>query len=241
MARRPEQKSEAREVAIVVTASTAVLGVFCLAVADGDLGEAVGRFSVLGGLMGLLVVFSLWEKRARGRAYQDCWRRVCHVLEGDHSHEGLELTGTWKGRPFRAFANLYYGGQYVGTVREYWVSMPAEQSGPGWKAERANPSRGSRGSQLWTIRADAPNTEGRLVRAGLLAAIEESERSAVHIRFGVRLTFYRKMGEVAYQDRSGEAPCADDLVVHLDLVRRAVDVHAAAMAPVTGPEGERSA
>ncbi len=167
-------------------------------------------------LMGLFVLFLLWEKHARSRAYQDCWRKVCHVLEEDHSHDGLQLTGSWKGRPFRAFANLYYGGQYVGTVREYRVSMAAKESGPGWKAERANPSPGSRGSETWTIRADVPSARERLVDAGLLAAVEEAEQNAVHIRRGVRLSFHPRMAEVAYQDRSGEPPCADDLAVHLE-------------------------
>ena len=35
----------------------------------------------------------------------------------------------------------------------------------------------------------------------------------------------------------GEPPCAEDLVVHLDLVRRAVDVHAAMVSYKGHPEG----
>jgi len=46
-----------------------------------------------------------------------------------------------------------------------------------------------------------------------------------------------KTTEVAYEEDSGEPPCAADFVVHLDLVRRAVDVHVAAMARGTTHPG----
>lgn len=126
----------------VVVVSTALLAVCSFVLIGDDLGEAVGRFTVLGGLMGLVVLVSLREKRAGARAYQECWRRICHVLEGEHSHEGFELTGTWKGRSFRAFANIYYGGEYIGIVRQYRVSMPAER--PGRAGRRSG--RGARGA-----------------------------------------------------------------------------------------------
>lgn len=87
------------------------------------------------------------------------------------------------------------------------------------------------------MRTGDPQVHERLIEAGLLAAIEESEQKAVHIRSGSRLAFEPKPAVIAYEDRSGEAPCAADFVVHLDLLHRAVDAHAAAVASLTGRHG----
>lgn len=196
---------------------------------DGDFGEDIWRFSVLAGFFGLVVLYTLWEKRSQGRAFEAHWRRICHVLDEEHSHEGAMLRGTWKGMPFRAYATAYIAGQYAGTVSEYSVTIPAALSGPEWHAERAYDRSGSRGSHLWTVRADARNAEECLREAGLLTAIEDAEQRTMHFRPGSRLLFRSSTTQVAYEDASGEPPCANDLVVHLDLAWRANEVHTAAM------------
>ena len=137
------------------------------------------------------------------------------------------LRGTWKGKPFRAYATTYIAGQYAGTVSEYSVTMPAEHSGPAWRAERDDTTTAPRGRHRWTVKGDTWSAQERLVEAGLLTAIDDAERRAVHLGPGIRLSFRPRLTEVTYEDESGEPPCAEDLVVHLDLVRRAVDVHAA--------------
>ena len=228
MTRRPERTSHRRAFLQVMAAGTAVIAAWCVYKSGGDFGEFLGRFIVLFALFSLFVLFTLWETRSRDRAYETAWQRICHVLDGEHSHEGIVLRGTWKGRPFEALANAYMPGPNTGMVLDYRLSMPADHEGPTWKAERA--ATLSRGSHLWTVRSDLWSAEERLVEAGLLDAIEEAEQRAVHFRRDIRLSFRPKTGEVAYEDRSGEPPCAADLVVHLDLVRRAVDVHVAAMA-----------
>ena len=210
-----------------MAAGTAVITAWCVFKSGGDFGEFFGRFIVLFALLLLLVLFTLWEKRSRGRAYEAAWQNICHVLDGEHNHEGIVLSGTWKSRPFEAWANAYMPGPNTGWVLNYRLSMPADQEGPAWKAERIG--TGWRGLHMWTVRSDEGSAKERLVEAGLLDAIEESEQRAVHFRPAIRLSFRPKTAEVAYEDRSGEPPCAADLVVHLNLVRRAVDVHAAAM------------
>ena len=135
----------------------------------------------------------------------------------------------------RSAGERVHAGPNTGWVLDYSLSMPGEQEGPTWKAERA--ASLSRGSDLWTVRSDVWSAEERLVDAGLLDAIEEAEQHAVHFRPGIRLSFRPKTTEVAYEDRSGEPPWAADLVVHLDLVRRAVDVHVAAMVREGQDEG----
>jgi hypothetical protein len=79
------------------------------------------------------------------------------------------------------------------------------------------------------LRCDGSDAEERLVEAGLLGAIHEAEQSAVHLRPGSRLSFDPATNELAYCDTSGEPPCAPDFVVQLNLVRRVVDIHIAAM------------
>ena len=118
---------------------------------DGDFGEDIWRFSVLAGFFGLLVLYTLRERRSQGKAYEAHWRTICHVLDEEHIHEGAMLRGTWKGMPFRAYATAYIAGQYAGTVSEYSVTIPAAHSGPEWHAERTYDRTGSRGSHLWTI------------------------------------------------------------------------------------------
>lgn len=216
----------------VTAAGTAVIAAWCVLKSGGDFGEFFGRFIVLFALLVVLVLLTLWEKRSRDRAYETAWQRVCHVLNGEHTHEGIVLKGTWKGRPFEAMANAYMPGPNTGMVVAYRLSMPADQEGPPWEAARA--ATLSRGSHLWTVRSDVWSAEGQLVEAGLLDAVEEAEQRAVHFRPDIRLSFGPKTAEVSYQDRSGEPPCAADLVVHLDLVRRAVDVHVSAMASRNG-------
>lgn len=218
--------------ALVFAAGTATIAALCFTQSGGDFGEFFGRFIVLFALLTLFLLFTLWEKRSRDRAYETAWQRNCHVLDGEHSHEGIVLRGTWKGRPFEAMANAYMPGPNTGMVLDYRLSMPTDQVGPAWKAERATTQ--SRGSQLWKVRSDVWSAEERLVEAGLLDAIEEAEQRAVHFRRDIRLSFRPKTTEVAYEDRSGEPPCAADLVVHLDLVRRAIEVHVAAMASKNG-------
>jgi hypothetical protein len=215
---------------VLLAAMVLGLAVMCFALSDGDFGEFVGRFTVLAGLLGVVVLISIWEKRSRGRAYQAGWETICHVLDKDHIHEGQVVKGNWKGRAFRAFATAYSLGEYGGTVVEYGVSMPTEHSGPAWTARREEDSTASRGSHLWRVRADAYAAEDRLIEAGLLLAIEQAEQKAIHVRPGTRLSYHPGTTQVAYEDRSGEPPCADDLVVHLDLVRGVVDVHDSAMA-----------
>lgn len=205
-------------VAVLTALAVAVWGM------SGVLWGLVG----LSGLWGLVAALTLWEKRSLGRVYEASWRTICHVLDQDHDHEGAVLKGTWKGRPFEAVATAYSLGQYGGTVMRYRLAMPAGQPGPAWKAERAD-WEGPRGSSQWTVRSDEGSAEERLVEAGLLTAIDDAEQRAIHRRRGVRLSFHPRRAEVSYDDQSGEPPCADDLVVHLDLVRRAVDIHAAAM------------
>jgi hypothetical protein len=224
--RRSEWSSKWRDIVVLLVTVSAGLA---LARAH-DLGEFLVRFGVLVGLLGLVVLFMIWETRPRHRAYEAYWRTVCHVLDEDHRHEGPVLEGRWKGRPFRAFATTYSLGQYGGTVMAYAVTMPADHGGPAWKARRADSDNASRGSHLWTVRSDVWSVEAQLLHAGLLEAIEDAERTAVHVRQGTRLVFGPRNTALAYQDGSGQPPCAADLVVHLDLVRRAVDVHAAAMA-----------
>lgn len=204
---------------------------------DGDFGEGVWKFTVLVSLFGLLALYTVRERRTRGRAYEARWRSICHVLDVEHSHEGAMLRGTWKGKPFRAYATAFIAGQYAGTVSEYSVAMPVEHSAPAWKAERADGSTAFGGTHLWTVRGDVWSAEERLVEAGLLTAIQEAERSAVHFGPSTRLSFRPRMTEVTYEDASGEPPCAEDLVVHLDLLRRAVDVHAAIVSYTGQPEG----
>ena len=241
MTRRSERQSNRRAFLLVMAAGTAVIAAWCAYKSGGNFGEFFGRFIVLFALLVGFVLFTLWEERSRHRAYEKAWQRICHVLDGEHSHEGLVLRGAWKGRPFEALANAYLPGPHTDMVSDYRVSMPAEQVGPRWEAVRATTL--SRGSNLWTIHSDVGSAEELLVKAGLLDAIEESEQRAVHLRPDIRLSFRPKTGDVAYEDRSGEPPCAADLVVHLDLVRRAVDIHVAAMAsgppridsPPTGP------
>lgn len=232
MTRRPERRSNRRAVVQAMAAGTAVIAAWCAFKSGGDFGEFFGRFIVLFGLLALLVLFTLWEKRSRDRGYETAWQSICHVLDGEHSHEGIVLRGTWKGRPFEAMANAYMPGPNTGMVLDYRVAMPADQEGPPWEAGRA--STLSRGSHLWTVRSDAWRAEERLAEAGLLDAIEEAEQRAVHFRRDIRLAFRPKTGDVSYEDHSGEPPCAADLVVHLDLVRRAVDAHVAAMAARNG-------
>lgn len=225
MTRRSERWPDTYAAEIVLVASIAVIAGWCIYKSEGDFGEFFGRFVVLSGLLGVLLVFTVWEKRSRHRAYEKGWKRICHVLDGEHSHDGVLLSGAWKGRPFEALANAYMPGPNTGMVLDYRVSMPVEQAGTAWKAERAR--TGSRGADVWTL--SAGGAEGRLVEAGLLEAIEDAERRAVHIRPDIRLSFSPKTSKVAYEDGSGEPSCAPDLVVHLDLVRRAVDAHAEAM------------
>jgi len=228
----------------LAAALVAMLAVLSFHGSGGDVGEVMGKFVVLGGMFGLFGLLCIWERWSRNRAYDACWRTICHVLE-EHRHEGTVLRGSWKGQPFRAYATSYSLGQYGGTVAEYGVAMPVGNEGPAWRAERAG-SPASRGANLWTVRSDVWSAEEALVEAGLLTAIEEAERRAVHLRPDTRLRFLPGTNMVAYEDRSGEPPCAEDLVVHLDLVRRAVEVHDAMVAvtsisadglslPVEGP------
>ena len=163
MTRRQERWSDRWAVAIMVALGTALIAIWCVVKADGDFGEFAGRFSVLLALLGLVVLLSLWEKRSRDKANGAAWKRVCHVLDGEHSHEGTMLTGTWKGRPFRAWANAYMPEPNTGMVQQYCVAMPAEHEGPAWKAERA--ATQSRGAHLWTLQADTGAKAG-LAEAG---------------------------------------------------------------------------
>jgi len=205
-----------------------MLTVLSLHGSGGDLGEAMGRFVVLGAMFGLFGLLCLWERRSSNRAFDGCWRTVCHVLE-EHTHQGTVLRGTWKGRPFRAYATSYSLGQYGGTVARYGLAMPVEREGPAWEAERAS-GPASRGRHLWTVRSDVRSAEEALVEAGLLMAIDQAEQRSVHLRPDTRLRFLPGTSEVIYEDHSGEPPCAEDLVVHLDLVRQALDVHDAMVA-----------
>lgn len=182
-------------------------------------------------------MYTFWEKRSKGRAYEVHWRSICHVLEDEHLHEGALLSGTWKGKPFRAYATSYIAGQYAGSVSEYSVTMPAEHLGPAWTAERDDRSTASRNPHRWTVRANAWSAEARLVEAGLLTVIEEAEQRAVHLDPSVRLLFRPRMTEVTYEDEGDEPPRAEDLIVHLDLVRRAVDVHEAMASSKGHPKG----
>ncbi len=205
-----------------MAAGTPIIAAWCVFKSGCDFGEFFGRFIVLFALLVLLVLLTLWEKRSRDRAYESAWKSICHALDGEHSHEGIGLRGTLKGRPFEAMANAYMPGPNTGTVLNYRLSMAADPGGPPWIARRV--ATLSRGSHLWTIRSDVWSAEEWLVEAGLLDAIEEAEQRAVHFRRAIRLAFRPTTGEVAYEDHSGEPPCGADLVVHLDLVRRAVDL-----------------
>jgi len=71
----------------------------------GDFGEFLYRFVVLFSLLSLFMLFTVWEKRSRHRRYERAWQTICHVLDREHSHEGVVLRGTWKGRQFEALAN----------------------------------------------------------------------------------------------------------------------------------------
>jgi hypothetical protein len=218
-----------------MAAGIAVIAAWCMVKSAGDFGEFLGRFMVLLALLSFFMLFTVWEKRSRHRRYERAWQKICHVLDVEHSHEGVVLRGTWKGRPFEALANAYMPGPNTGMVLDYSLSMPADQEGSAWTAKRA--ATMSRGSHLWKVRSNVSGAEKRLVEAGLLDAIEEAEHRAVHVRPDIRLSFRPKTSEVAYEDDSGEPPCAADLVVQLDLVRRAVDVHVAAMASRNGHHG----
>jgi hypothetical protein len=183
-----------------------------------DLDDVLWRFGTLATLAALTALVLLGTARSQNRAYDAAWRRVCHVLGDDHRHCGKSVTGTWRGRPFQAFATTYSLDQNGGTVMEYRVTMPAGASGPAWAARRA-------GSELWSVRSDLWSAEHWLIDAGLLDTLE-----VFHLPGDARLSFRPLTGDIAYEDGSGEPPCAGDLAVHLDLVRRAADVHAAAMA-----------
>lgn len=214
------------------------LAILSVSQSDGDWGQAVWTSILLGGMFGLLVLYTEWEKRSRGRRYEARWRSVCHVLGEDHNHEGTLLTGRWKGMPFRAHATAFIAGQYAGTVTEYSITMPTTCSGPAWRAERVGATTASKGSDLWKLRADTWSMRERLVEAGLLDAIDEAEQGAVEFGPAIRVLFRPETMEVAYEDESGATPGAKDLVVHLELVRRAVDVHGTAIAAMGGqPEG----
>lgn len=226
--RRQERWADRWAAVIVVGLGTALIAIWCAVKADGDFGEFVGRFSVLFALLGLTVLVSLWQKRSRDQAYGAARRNVRHVLDGEHSHDGIVLPGTWKGRTFRAWAKRLHARAEHRDGAELVRRAAGRAPRVGVEGrERRYPVEGR-------PPVDAPgrhqDQKAAFAEAGLLRAIEDAEVRAGHLRPDIRLSFRPKTSDVAYEDRSGEPSCAADLVVHLDLVRRAVDVHAAAMA-----------
>lgn len=213
----------------VLVVAVLLLAALAFIHSPGNLVEVLVQFGVLTGMLGLVVVLTLWESRSRGRAYDASWRTVCHVLDEDHRHEGTQLTGTWQGRPFQARATTYSLGQYGGTAMAYRLSMSTVATGPAWKAVR--------GAQAWTIRSDPGGARREQIDANLLSALEDAEQRTVHQRPCPRLGFHPRTAEVVYEDGSGEPPCPEDLVVHLDLVRRAVAVHEASSVGGSGRPG----
>lgn len=95
-----------------------MVAAWCVFKSGGDFGEFLGRFIVLFALLVLLMLLTICEKRSRGKAYEAAWQNICYVLDGEHSHEGTFLRGTWKGRPFEALANAHMPGPNTGWVAE---------------------------------------------------------------------------------------------------------------------------
>jgi len=171
----------------------------------------------------LVVVFLEFkhrDRRSSASRFEADWRAVCHVLEGDHVHEGNILKGTWRGRPFSAFADqiLFPSVPFPWT---YTLWIPAERPGPAWQATLEKlPGPGE--EARWKLRADKRSTEERLVQGGLLVALEEVARLPGGIRHDARLRYEPRINRVAFDDNTGLVPSAAVLVAHLDLVDRAV-------------------
>jgi hypothetical protein len=214
-------------VTLVVVGALAAIS---FATADGDLGYAATTFLMVAVVMGLYTLFVRREARSQDRAYAARWRSVCHILDGDHHHDGDSITGRWKGEPFRAYAVAFVAGQYPVEVSVYGVAMPAACSGPAWIARREDVGR-------WTLKADSLGLRDRLLAAGLLAALEDADGAIERFGPEAHLEFRPRTAEVVLEDASGEPAGAENLSLHLDLVRRAVDIHRTAMATApVGPE-----
>ncbi len=160
------------------------------------------------------------DRRSSASRFEADWRAVCHVLEGDHVHEGNVLKGTWRGRPFSAVADqiLFPSVPFPWT---YTLWIPAERPGPAWQATLGKlPGPGE--EVRWKLRANKRSTEERLVKGGLLLALEEVARLPGGIRRDARLSYEPKVNEVSFHDNTGLVPSAAVLLAHLDLVDRAI-------------------
>jgi len=114
---------------------------------------------------------------------------------------------------------------YVGnglTSRMYSVSMSARRRRAAWRYDRLGNQFGG-DAPNWIIRTDDLRIEQHL-GPELIPAIQEAEQTARHFRAGARLSYDPRHEKVIYEDDSGEVPCAHDFRVHLELVRRVVDI-----------------
>lgn len=170
---------------------------------------------VLAVLVPLVMLVTKWEKRSKDKAYGAAWKEVCHVLADPHVHEGTMLRGTWKDRSFVASAIEYWAGEYAGTVSRYRVGMTPARGGPAWEMKA---------SDGWALRTDRLLMEQCLLDAGLGRAVEEVMETVADVRAGARLSYDPRERDVVFEDGVGLPPCPQDFAVHLELVRRAVEI-----------------
>lgn len=192
-------------------------------------------------LLTLWLLFLVWNQRdlrSRDRRYGDAWRTACHVLDGEHVHNGTVLTGTWRGLPVTAHADQFYAGQYAGEIAIYVVRVPAGGPCPAWEAKLSKEPRPGQEAR-WKVRANARSTEERLGQAGLLVALHDVNLRPGAVRFGARLSYDPKANQVAFEDKTGSVPPPSVLEAHLELLHRAINIcgslGASAVAGATPP------
>lgn len=176
-------------------------------------------------LLTLWLLFLVWNQRdlrSRQRRYGDAWRTVCHVLDGEHVHNGTVLAGTWRGRPVTAHADRIYLGQ-AGEHATYSVRVPANGNCPAWEAKLSKQPRPGQEAN-WKVRANARSTEERLGQAGLLVALQDMSLRPGVVRFGSRLSYDPEANQVTFEDKSGSVPSPCVLEAHLELLHRAIAI-----------------
>ncbi len=213
---------------VILVGATLARGIQCYvrthafktAFADCIFPLAIWSFSLT-----LWLLFLVWNQRdlrSRQRRYGDAWRTVCHVLDGEHVHNGTVLAGTWRGRPVTAHADWIYLVQ-AGEHATYSVRVPANETCPAWEAKLSKQPRPGQEAR-WKVRANARSMEERLGQAGLLVALQDVSVQTGAVRFGARLLYDPEANQVAFEDKTGSVPPPSVLEAHLELLHRAIAI-----------------
>ncbi len=163
-------------------------------------------------LIGLCITFYVGlfqddgkRSRARSAAFEDRWKKVCHVLDDGHKHEGGLIRGTYEGHPVQARASYVDLEPQASPISVYEVSVRAEPGRRRWSARPKKMGRSWRHWE-WVIVARPEDLKKQLAEAGIVEALHA--RPEIGVGGNPKVSYDPAEGTLKYSDDSGSVPDA---------------------------------